>query len=204
MVLKIQLLTTIAIGVLFISCSENKTEPKTATVTDVHTNSNKTVDALNTTDAGVQDGSAIATIETSDFVLKIHKAISFSLKPKSYEPFKVDPSTKLIALDVSVRNKLPTPLNFSRILGMTVIKGKSEKNLMATWVVAAHEVDYPEPNHQKEYDALWSSSFEPNGFHRAILLGINPSKEEKQFTLVVPENPDFNNPARKSVQFSVE
>lgn len=152
----------------------------------------------------VSDGPAIATIETSDFILKIHKAVSFTLKPKSYEPFKVDPSTKLIALDVSVRNKLSTPLNFSRILGMTVIKGKGEKNLVAPWVVAAHEVDYPEPNHQKEYDALWSNSFEPDGFHRAILFGINPSKEEKEFKLTVPEKADFNNPSRKSVQFSVE
>lgn len=152
----------------------------------------------------VTDDAAIATLETSDFILKIHKAIPFSLKPKSYQPFKVDPATKLVALDVSVRNKLSTPINFSRILGSSVIKGKGDKNLLAPWVVAAYEVDYAEPNHQKEYDALWSSSFEPNGFHRTILFGINPSKEEKEFTLTVPEKPDFNNPAKKSVQFSVE
>lgn len=188
----------------WLSCGSSEV-PKTAGNNDTGKKEEaapqKTQAAITTS---VTDDPAIATIETSDFILKIHKAIPFSLKPKSYEPFKVDPSTKLIALDVSVRNKLSTPINLSRILGMTVIKGKSEKNLLAPWVVAAHEVDYPEPNHQREYDALWSSSFEPNGFHRAILFGINPSKEEKNFTLVVPEKPDFNNPHKKSVQFSVE
>lgn len=152
----------------------------------------------------VSDGSAIATLETGDFVLKIHKAIPFTLKPKSYQPFKVDPSTKLVVLDVSVRNKLSTPLDFARILGMTVLKGKSDKNLMAPWAVAAYEVDYAEPNHQKEYDALWNEHFEPNGFHRAILIGFNPRKEENNFTLVVPSKADFNNPMTKEVSFSLE
>jgi hypothetical protein len=84
------------------------------------------------------------------------------------------------------------------------LKGKGDKNLLAPWVVAAYEVDYAEPNHQKEYDALWSSNFEPNGFHRCILIGFNPAKEEKEFTLTVPEKPDFNNPSKKSVQFTTE
>ena len=144
---------------------------------------NKTQDtstkAETSTAVSVNDDAAIATIETNDFILKVHKAIPFTLKPKSYQPFKVDPSKKLIALDISVRSKLTKPINFSRILGMAVIKGKGEKNLLAPWVVAAYEVNYPEQNHQKEYDALWSESFEPNGFHRAILFGINPSKDEK-------------------------
>jgi hypothetical protein len=76
-------------------------------------------------------------------------------------------------------------------------------NMMAPWVVAAYITDYPYPNHQKEYDALWSSSFEGNGFHRAMLLGLNPKKEENEFTLIVPEKPDFNNPSRKELKFSL-
>lgn len=152
----------------------------------------------------VSDGPTIASLETNDFVLKIHKVIPFTLKPKSYQPFKVDPSTKLVVLDVSVRNKLSTPLDFARILGMTVLKGKGDKNLMAPWVVAAYEVDYAEPNHQKEYDALWNEHFEPNGFHRAILIGFNPKKEENNFTLIVPSKADFNNPMPKEVRFSLQ
>lgn len=151
----------------------------------------------------VDDGPAIATMETNDFILKIHRAIPFELKPKSYQPIKVDPATKLVVLDVSVRNKLSTPINFSRILGMTVIKGDGDKNLMAPWVVGAYEVDYAEANHQKEYDALWSSQFEPNGFHRAILIGLNPKKDENNFTMIVPGKADFNNPEKKEIKFSL-
>lgn len=155
-------------------------------------------------ETNVSDGPAIATLETGDFVLKIHKAIPFTLKPKAYQPFKVDPSTKLVVLDVSVRNKLSTPIDFARILGMTVLKGKGDKNLMAPWVVGAYEVDYAEPNHQKEYDALWNEHFESNGFHRAILIGLNPKKEENNFTLEVPSKADFNKPMTKKVSFSLE
>jgi hypothetical protein len=194
-----------SVSILFcISCGNSeasKTTNNTITAEKIETTPEKTRAPAQ---SSAIDDAAIATIETSDFILKVHKAIPFSLKPKSYQPFKVDPSTKLIVLDVSVRNKLSTPLNFSRILGMTVIKGKGDKGLLAPWVVAAYEVDYAEPNHQKEYDALWSEHFEPNGFHRAILFGMNPSKEEKEFTLIVPEKPDFNNPSKKTVQFSVE
>ncbi|HWI91635.1 MAG TPA: hypothetical protein VNT20_10195 [Flavisolibacter sp.] len=153
--------------------------------------------------SNVDDGPAIATMETNDFVLKIHRAISFELKPKSYQPIKVDPSTKLVVLDVSVHNKLSTPINFSRILGMTVIKGDGDKNLMAPWVVGAYEVDYAEANHQKEYDALWSSQFEPNGFHRAVLIGLNPKKDENNFTMIVPGKPDFNSPEKKEIKFNL-
>ena len=202
---KIISISAISITFLFfISCSNNnaavqaKSENAAADKNDSITEKKETALA-----GSVTDDAAIATIETSDFILKIHKAIPFSLKPKSYEPFKVDPSTKLIALDISVRNKLSTPLNFSRILGMTQIKGKGVKNLVAVWVVAAYEVDYPEANHQKEYDALWSEHFEPNGFHRAILMGLNPKKEENEFTLIVPEKPDFNNPSKKEIKFSL-
>jgi hypothetical protein len=188
------------------SCGNNNSQEKTITgekkaVSD--TGTGKVADNKTTT-TGVEDGPAIATIETSDYVLKVHRAIPFTLKPKSYQPFKMDPNTKLVALDISVRNKLSTPLDFSRILIMSSIKGKGEKNLVAPWVVAAYEVDYPENGHQAQYNALWSTSFEPNGFHRAILMGINPPQDENKFTLSVPEKADFNNPARKTVEFAVE
>lgn len=189
--------------VLLISCADNKAGTTANTAKDTTTQTTSAVESKPST-ADVQDGPAIATIETSDYILKIHRAIPFQLKPKSYEPIKVDPSTKLVVLDVSVRNKLSTPINFSRILGMTVLKGKGEKNLMAPWVVGAYEVDYPEAKHQKEYDALWSENFEANGFHRSILLGLNPEKGEKNFRLIVPEKPDFNNPSRKEVQFTTD
>jgi len=202
---KLRMAAGIATAFFFVSCSNNKAETtQEPAVKDVHVAARQTNAENKTTEAGVQDGSAIATLETSDFILKVHKAIPFTLKPKSYEPFKVDPSTKLVVLDISVRNKLSTPLNFSRILGMTELRGNGGKNLVAPWVVAAYEVDYPEPNHQKEYNALWSSSFEPNGFHRSILIGMNPDKEEKKITLIVPEKADFNSPSRKSVQFTTE
>lgn len=204
--MKKQIPAMIAIAIVFFSCKNNTVETsKTGPTQDHPLATAKPVTPGNNVSASeVNDGRAIATIETADYILKIHKVIPFALKPKPYEPFKVDASTKLVALDVSVRNKLSTPINFSRILGMTVIKGKGDKNLVAPWVVAAYEVDYPESNHQKEYDALWSSQFEPNGFHRAILLGLNPGKEEKEFRLILPEKPDFNNPARKEASFTTE
>lgn len=204
---RLHLLVGIAIAIVMISCSGNNTEAKkTLEVKDVQTNAaNKTVADDKTLPSSAEDGPAIATVETTDFILKIHRAIPFALKPKSYQPIKVDPATKLVVLDVSVRNKLSSPINFSRILGMIVIKGEDEgdKNLIAPWVVGAYEVDYAEPNHQKEYDALWSEHFEPNGFHRAILIGLNPKKDENKFTMIVPEKPDFNNPAKKELTFSL-
>jgi len=195
---------TSALTVFIISCTDNNAETPSTTVKEDTASVNGVAVENKSSTSEVQDGSAIATLETSDFILKIHKAIPFELKPKSYQPFKVDPSTKLVALDISVRNKLSTPINFSRILGMTVLRGKGEKNLMAPWVVAAYEVDYAEPNHQKEYDALWSNNFEANGFHRAILLGLNPPKDENDFTLIVPEKADYNNPSRKQLNFKIE
>lgn len=152
----------------------------------------------------VSDSAAIATLDADDFILKVHKAVTFQLKPKAYEPLKVDPATKLVVLDVSVRNKLATPLDLSKILGMTVLKGKGDKNLVAPWVVAAYITDYPYPNHQKEYDALWSTKFEGNGFHRAMLIGLNPGKQEKDFTLSVPTKADYNNPSKRDIRFSIE
>ena len=189
----------------FIACNnDSKANGQTGTQIASAEKTNTPAPEQAANQSNVDDGPAIATMETSDFILKIHRAIPFELKPKSYQPFKVDPATKLVVLDVSVRNKLSTPINFSRILGMTVIKSEGDKNLMAPWVVGAYEVDYAEANHQKEYDALWSEHFEPNGFHRAILLGMNPKKEEKKFTLIVPSKADYNNPMKKSIAFSVE
>lgn len=197
----------IFISMFFIvSCGNDKT-PKAETTNEKNARTeNLTVAESKTSSspASAEDGPSVATLETSDFILKIHRVIPFTLKPKSYEPLKVAADTKLAVLDISVRNKLSTPINFSRILGMTEIKGKENKNLMAPWVVAAYITDYPYSNHQKEYDAIWNSAFEPNGFHRAILLGLNPKKNENEFTLIVPEKPDFNNPSRKEINFKTE
>jgi len=190
-----------------VSCRNNKTEnAETKETKSAATEKPMAAESKppSSSTSAAEDGPAIATIETSDYILKIHKVVPFTLKPKSYEPLKVAADTKLAVLDISVRNKLSSPLNFSRILGMTEIRGKANKmNMMAPWVVAAYITDYPYPNHQKEYDALWSSSFEGNGFHRAMLLGLNPKKEENEFTLIVPEKPDFNNPSRKELKFSL-
>jgi hypothetical protein len=195
--------TAIAILMLCIaSCGNNKADNK-VTVTE----KKDTVTTTNTTTevkSAVEDGPAIATIETSDYILKLHQVIEFTPKPKSYQPFKIDPGTKLAVLDISVRNKLSVPLNFSRILGMTNVKGNGPKNLVSPWVVAAYITDFPDANHQKEYDALWNSSFEPNGFHRSILIGINPKQEENDFTLVIPGKADFNNPENKELKFSLK
>lgn len=189
---------------LFISCS-NSQDTKTGSqpVSDDQKDT-AVVKTETPTDSDIKDSAAIAIVETSDYILKLHRAIEFTPASKAYQPFKVDPSTKLVVLDISVRNKLSTPLNFSRILGMTVLKGKGETNLVAPWVVAAYITDHADPNHQKQYDALWSSNFEPKGFHRAIFLGLNPKKEQKEFTLIVPEKPDFNNPVKREVKFSVQ
>lgn len=203
---KYSIASVLFVMILIASCSNDKSG-KTEIVSEKSNNTSTekpaTVENKETskTASTAEDGLAIATLETSDYILKIHRVVPFTLKPKSYEPIKVSADTKLAVLDISVRNKLSAPLNLSKILGMTIIKGKGGKNLLAPWVVAAYITDYPYPNHQKEYDALWSSTFDPNGFHRAMLLGLNPNKDEDEFMLIMPEKADYNS-SKKEVKFN--
>jgi hypothetical protein len=190
--------------VSFIACNDDKTdsneEKKTAKVESKQTETTK---IKTTNPAQVSDGPAIGQIETNDFVLKVHRAITFELAPKSYEPIKVPPGHKLVVLDISIRNKTAGQYNMGKILIMTEVKDSKGKNDAGPWVVGAYMVDHPDAGHQPEYDALWSDHFGAGEFHRAILLGLDPPKEEKTITLLVPEKANYNAP-RKELKIAIE
>jgi hypothetical protein len=63
--------------------------------------------------------------------------------------------------------------------------------------------DHPDPNHQAEYDAMWSDHFGAGEFHRSILLGFDPPVGEKDFVLEVPVSDKVVSGGMKKVSFSL-
>lgn len=140
------------------------------------------------------DGPAIATVETADFVLKVHKLIPFTpdagktgglMGPKDGMHF--------VAVDLSVKNKTNAPYDMGTIMLQTELaddSGKSYGNMLA--VLTTYNATFPSANNQDEYDAVWASEYAPGAFHRGVVHGFEVPKGVTSFTLKVPVKPNAN------------
>jgi hypothetical protein len=144
-----------------------------------------------------QDGPAIATVETADFVLKVHKAIPFEPNAsKTGGAFKPRDGNRFVALDISVRNKSQRPLAMGTIMLQTQIvddSGKSHGNMLP--VLTAYTLSYPDPAQQEQYEAIWAMEYAPGAFHRTVAEGFEAPKELKSFTIRVPVRPNADEKA---------
>ncbi|RYZ27918.1 MAG: hypothetical protein EOO10_11235 [Chitinophagaceae bacterium] len=133
------------------------------------------------------DGPALGSIETGNYVLKLHRA--FAYEPKGSEilaGMKPKPGQKFIYLDVSLRNTGTEKLEGGFLfiaLKLTDENGTEYKKPAAA--LAAYSTDHPEDNNSTEYAALWET-FEPAEFHREIIYAVEVPAEKKNFVLHLP------------------
>jgi hypothetical protein len=146
------------------------------------------------TGSKVEDGPAIATIETETYVMKIHKAIPFMPDDtKTAGAFKTKEGNQFIALDISVNSKSNQSLEMGTILLATEItdeKGIKFGEMLPA--VTAYTLMFPDPKQQEEYDAIWSEEYVPGQFHRTVAFGFEAPKDVKTFIIKMPTKPNAN------------
>ena len=153
----------------------------------------------------VQDGPAIAYVVTDKYVMKLHKAIAFYPKSDPFGMFKVTEGHQFIVLDMSVLNKTSLPIDMGQVFINATIKdekGNKYNILSGVTPIASYTYDYPNDNHQTEYEVMWSNTFPANEFHRTTVLGLEAPKEIRSFTLTVPAEPGSKK-EKKELQFTL-
>ena len=181
--MKISVLSAAIIGLAIVtisSCSDNKAaEIKPLALTKKEPE--KSIAPVKT------DGPALGSIETGNYVLKLHRA--FAYEPKGSEllaGMKTKPGQKFIYLDVSLRNTGTEKLEGGFLfiaLKLTDENGSEYKKPAAA--LAAYSANHPEDTNSAEYAALWES-FEPAEFHREIIYAVEVPAEKENFVLHMP------------------
>jgi hypothetical protein len=139
------------------------------------------------TAASKPDDASVGTIETENYIMKLHRAFTYSPK-KSEVMANWTPKQgyRFIYLDVSLRNKSVQPLDGGFVfiaLKVTDKNGTEYKKPAAA--LAAYTSDHPEAQNLKEYNALWEK-FEPNEFHREIIYAVEVPEDINEFILSLP------------------
>ncbi|HKO80702.1 MAG TPA: hypothetical protein VJU78_09910 [Chitinophagaceae bacterium] len=169
-------------SVLFISCQDNHAAEKKSTKKTTHSKEESKA-AIKT------DGPAIGSIETDDYVVKLHRV--FQYKPEenavmaNWTPKK---GFKFIYLDASLKNKSTAVIDGGFVfiaLKVTDMQGVEYKK--PATALAAYLTDHPEVQNQKEYDEMWGK-FEPNEFHRELIYAVEVPENINQFELSLPTN----------------
>lgn len=182
--MKHYLLPFLAAICLATACNDEKQKSTTTDTANV-TSETKPASEENTTKP--KDEAAIATVETDDYILKIHKAIPFVPDDaKTAGAFKPKEGNQYIALDISVKSKSSQSIEMGSIMLSTEITDEKGTKLGGTVpVLTAYSLTYPDANFQNEYDAIWND-FASNEFHRTTALGFEAPKDAKTFTVKVP------------------
>lgn len=140
------------------------------------------------------DGPAIATVETADFVLKVHKLIPFTPDlGKTGGMMGPKDGMQFVAVDMSVKNKTNAPYEMGTIMLQTELtddSGKSYGNMLS--VLTTYNASFPSETNQDEYDAVWSTEYAPGAFHRGVVHGFEVPKGVTSLTLKVPVKPNAN------------
>jgi hypothetical protein len=186
---------------LVTACTNNTTEGA------INESANTTTETTtNKIGSKVEDGPAIATIETETYVMKIHKVIPFMPDiTKTAGAFTPKEGNQYIALDLSVRSKSDKPFSMGNIvLASNIIDDKGNKygDLMGSMV--AFNLTFPEQENQSESEAIWSTEFAPKEFHRSIALAFEAPRDVKNFTFSAPVSDDIMKPEKKQAQFSLK
>lgn len=145
-------------------------------------------------DAGA---AAIATVETADYVIKVHRAVPFvptaaqtagMLLPKDGNHY--------VALDMSVRSKAGAPLEMGTIMLQSQIVDDAGKSYGGTIpVLAAYQLVHPSPTQEDEHGAIWGMEYAPGAVHRAAALGFEAPKDVRSFTIRFPLKANSNEKA---------
>ena len=158
------------------------------------------------TPSQVEDGPAIATIETDTYVMKIHKVIPFLPDvTKTAGAFTPKEGNHYIALDMSVRSKIDKPFSMGNVVlasNITDDKGNKYGDLLGSMV--AFNLTFPEKENQTESEAIWSTEFAPKSFHRSVALAFEAPKDVKNFTFSAPLSDDIMKPEKMQAQFSLK
>lgn len=160
------------------SCSENHATKPVASKPKIDKTSAASVK---------EDGTAIGSIETDSYVMKLHRAFAYEAQGSDVlAGFKPKEGFKFIYLDVSLRNKGPQKLDGGFLfidLKLTGENGVEYKKPAAA--LAAYTSEHPEDSNTDEYNALWGT-FDPNEFHREIVYAVEVPKELNSFVVSMP------------------
>ncbi|HEY5800189.1 MAG TPA: hypothetical protein VIT92_08205 [Burkholderiaceae bacterium] len=147
--------------------------------------------------APAQDGAAIATIETADYVIQVHKAITFMPDAgKTGGVFAPKEGNHFVALDISVRNKTQAPLEMGTVMLQSQVVDAAGNAYSGTLpVLTAYTLSNPDATQSAQYDAIWSMEYPAGAYHRTVALGFEAPKSLKTFTLKFPVKPNANEKA---------
>jgi len=137
------------------------------------------------------DGQAIAVIETDTYVMKVHRAIPFMPRNEPAGMLKVKEGHRYVVFDISVRNKSSQPLEMGSIMLVTKIADETGKSYGGhLGALTSYLVDNPDPNHDAEYEGVWSMELPPGAFHRALSLGVEAPVNVNAFVISAPPKPN--------------
>lgn len=153
-----------------------------------------------------EDGPAIATITAPAYVAKVHRSIAFVPKNDGMGMMKVKKGHHFVVLDMSVRNtSKKQEVDMGQILLSTkVTDEKGNEYRLNPMAIAAYTLDNPNPQHQVQYNAMWSK-LKPGDFYRTTVFGMEVPDGTKNFVLNMKEDGDvFKESKRHTAKFSAE
>lgn len=150
------------------------------------------------------EAKALGRIETDSYVLTLHRAIGFMPKTDALGLLKTRDGHRYAVLDISVTNKGSEPLEMGTIMLFSKIADRNGNSYGGNLgALTAYTLDYPDPKHQEQYDALLSMEFPAGATHRAVVLGLELPQDVKELVFSVPVKADMN-AERKQIAFSLD
>lgn len=153
-----------------------------------------------------EDGPAIATITAPAYVAKVHRSIAFVPTNDGMGMMKVKKGHHFVVLDMSVRNtSKKQEVDMGQILLSTkVTDEKGNEYRLSPMAIAAYTLNNPDPQHQAQYNAMWSK-LKPGDFYRTTVFGMEVPDGTKKFVLSMKEDGDvFKDGKRYTARFTAE
>ncbi|HEU4901644.1 MAG TPA: hypothetical protein VFT06_02605 [Flavisolibacter sp.] len=153
-----------------------------------------------------EDGPSIATITAPAYVAKVHRSMAFIPENDGMGMMKVKKGHHFVVLDMSVRNtSKKQEVDMGQILLSTkVTDEKGNEYRLNPMAIAAYTLNNPDPQHQAQYNAMWSK-LKPGDFYRTTVFGMEVPDGTKNFVLAMKEDGDiFKDSKRYTAKFSAE
>jgi len=171
-------LLTSGIVISLASCSDNKAAtPSQAKPTSV----SKEKKAVK------EDGPAIGSIETENYVMKAHRAFVYSPEGSGLlAGMKPREGHKFVFLDLSLRNKSNQKLDAGALfVSLKVLDEEGVEYRKPAAALAAYTTEHPNDSNNDEYNALWGT-FTPEEFHREIFCAVEVPTAVNKFAISMP------------------
>ena len=135
-----------------------------------------------------KDGAFISSIETGDYIMKLHNAFVYTSHTTNAVVTNVKPKEgfRFVYLDVSLTNKSSGPIDGgSLFISMKVTDDKGTEYKKPAMALALYRTENTGAEEREEYKALWET-FKPGDMHRAIVYAVEVPAHINDFIISLP------------------